>query len=253
MKESKNKKVYYAYMRISTKEEREKQTYKRQEKALNQYAQENGIIYRHIFYEDKSAKNFDDREEWKKLEDIVLELKNPAIVIKDITRFTRECDNGIAKYEELMASGVELIFLDNPTISTSYIQSLRSTGDKIDNKLAQSVMGFIIKVLLTVEFDRAEQERLLISERTKQGIAASDKTQGRPKGKLDKVTPRLINDLKKYIDQKVGEKTITISELIREYKISRMTVYKYIELIKAGKIKETITTDGKTAYYIDEE
>ena len=48
-------------MRISTKEERGKQKYTRQESALEKYAREEGINYLLEFKEDVSGKNFEDR------------------------------------------------------------------------------------------------------------------------------------------------------------------------------------------------
>ena len=61
----------YSYMRISTEEERGLQKFTRQENALHKYAQENNLEYLLEFQEDKSGKNFMDREQWKKLESIV--------------------------------------------------------------------------------------------------------------------------------------------------------------------------------------
>ena len=45
---------YYSYMRISTREDREKQRFSRQEKALAKYADENKIEYVFQFKEDVS-------------------------------------------------------------------------------------------------------------------------------------------------------------------------------------------------------
>ena len=54
----------YAYMRISTKEERGIQKYTRQEKALEKFAKDNDIEYLLTFKEDASGKNFNERKEW---------------------------------------------------------------------------------------------------------------------------------------------------------------------------------------------
>ena len=59
----------YFYERISTAEERELQSYQRQEKALKKYAEENGIkmTMRNTYKDDVSGSTF-DRPEWIDLE-----------------------------------------------------------------------------------------------------------------------------------------------------------------------------------------
>ena len=113
---------YFSYMRISTKEERGKQKFSRQEVALEKYAKENGIKFTLEFKEDISGKNFEDRIEWNKLEAILQ--SGDTIVFKDVSRFTREALNGESKYMSLLSRGVDLIFIDNQTISTPYIKKL---------------------------------------------------------------------------------------------------------------------------------
>ena len=88
--------AYFNYMRISTKEERQKQKYKRQEKAMDIYAKENNLIFAVSYREDISGKSFENRKEWQKLEALARE--GDTIVFKDISRFTREALNGYDKY-----------------------------------------------------------------------------------------------------------------------------------------------------------
>ena len=78
-------------MRISTKEERGKQKFTRQESALAKYSEQNKIEYTLTFQDDASGKNF-DRKNWKKLESIVQ--TGDTIIFKDICRFTRENEKG---------------------------------------------------------------------------------------------------------------------------------------------------------------
>ena len=54
----------FAYMRISTREERGLQKYSRQESALEKYARDNEIEYLLMFREDVSGKSFINRKEW---------------------------------------------------------------------------------------------------------------------------------------------------------------------------------------------
>ena len=99
---------YFSYMRISTKEERGKQKYTRQENSLQRYARTKNIDYVFEFKEDVSGKSFTNRSEWNRLEKIIQ--SGDTVVFKDITRFTREAENGYTKYMELMSKGINLVF-----------------------------------------------------------------------------------------------------------------------------------------------
>ena len=215
---------YFAYMRISTKEERGKQKYTRQENSLQRYARTKNIDYVFEFKEDASGKSFTNRSEWNRLEKIIQ--PNDTIVFKDITRFTRESENGYIKYMELMAKGINLIFLDNPTLSTDYIKELISTAKNM-NFLEKTINEMLVKVLLAAELTRAEQQRLTISQRTKDGMAASPNKAGRKVGQLDKMTEALENDIRRYLT----DRSIKQVDLMNKYKISRNTLKKYISLL----------------------
>lgn len=216
---------YFTYKRISTKEERGLQKYNRQEAALKKYSEEHGIEYVAEFQEDESGKNFDNRKEWKRLEKLVQ--PGDTIVFKDISRFTREANNGYNKYMELLERGVELVFIDNPTISTDYIKQLLNVAEQ-QNIVARTSLESTVKLLIIVELDRVEQERLILINRIKNGISASDKKQGRKPGQLDKMTAELEADIKAFL----GDRSIKQVDLMEKHKISRNTLKKYIELVK---------------------
>ncbi len=216
---------YFSYKRISTKEERGLQKYNRQEAALKKYAADHGIEFVAEFQEDESGKSFDNRKEWKRLEKLVQ--PGDTIVFKDISRFTREANNGYNKYMELLERGVELVFIDNPTISTEYIKQLLNVAEQ-QNIVARTSLESTVKLLIIVELDRVEQERVILINRIKQGISASDKQQGRKPGQLDKMTAELEADIKAFL----GDRSIKQVDLMEKHKISRNTLKKYIELVK---------------------
>lgn len=149
---------YYSYMRISTDTER--QNFARQEKALKKYAEEQSIEYLIEFAEEKSAKNFTDRKQFNKLDKLLQ--SGDTIVFKDLSRFTREAENGYIKYMEWLTRGINIVFLDNPTISSDYIRQMMNTAESQD-LVTKTAMEGIIKLLLIVELDRAEQQRRYIS------------------------------------------------------------------------------------------
>lgn len=217
----------YFYMRISSKESSDKQSFQRQSKALEKYAQENKLKYnsRTVFKDDTSGSTF-DREDWKALESYLK--PGDRIIFKEISRFTRQADEGYEKYMELMGKGIDLIFLDNPTVSTDYIRNLCEIADK-QQKIAKKALDNTIELLLLVELDRVEKEREIIIKRIKQGIEASDKKSGRKFGSLDKLTEDLRVDILEYLKNR----DMTQAGLVKKHNISRNTMKKYIDIVKA--------------------
>lgn len=215
----------YFYMRISTKESSDKQSFQRQYKALETYAKANDLKFneRSIYKDDVSGSTF-NREDWQVLENILQ--SGDTIVFKEVSRFTRQCEEGYKKYMELMGKGINLIFLDNPTISTNYIENLMQVA-KGQQRIAQKALENTIELLLMVELDRVEQERIIIAERIKNGIQASEKIQGRKKGHLDKMSDELKADIRVFLT----DRNIKQVDLMKKHNISRNTLKKYIKLV----------------------
>lgn len=217
---------YYSYKRISTDTER--QNFNRQIKSLEKYATDHSIEYLVEFTEEKSAKNFTDRPQFLKLDKILQ--SGDTVVFKDLSRFTREAENGYKKYMDWMNRGINMVFLDNPTVSTDYIRQMMQTASKQDI-VTKTAMESIIKLLIIVELDRGEKQRLYISKSIKDGIAASNKKSGRKAGQLDKMTDELKSD----IDYYLNNRNVTQIELMNRHNISRNTLKKYISYIEATK------------------
>jgi len=215
---------YFSYARISTKEATDKQSFNRQTKSLETYAIENGIVFLMNFKDDTTGATF-NRREWEKLEKIIQ--SGDTIVFKEISRFTREAEKGYQKYMELLNKGVNLTFIDNPTMNTDYIKKLSSVADS-QNLVAKTAMESIIKLLLIVELDRVQQEREIIVKRIKQGIEASEKHSGRTKNTVDKMTTELEADIKELLTNR----DIKHIDVMKKHSISRNTLKKYIEIVK---------------------
>ena len=128
----------------------------------------------------------------------------------------------------LLEKGIELIFLDNPTVSTPYIKQLLDVA-KRQNIVAKTSLESTVKLLLIVELDRAEQERLITVKRIKDGIKASTKKSGRKEGQLDKMSDALREDIKKYL----SDRSIKQVDLMKKHQISRNTLKKYIVIVQA--------------------
>lgn len=218
----------FAYMRISTKEERGKQKFTRQEQAIARWCKENNVDIqeRRIYKDDASGSSF-DREAWRELESDIN--TGDTIIFKEISRFTREREEGFQKYMLLMNKGINLIFIDNPTLNTSYIRDMQCTADEMkkDNVIGGMTLEFVIRLLLVTELDRVQKEREITVQRITDGIAASSKKSGRKTGQLDKMSPELEEDIKKFLT----DRTIKQIDLMNKYSISRNTLKKYIEHI----------------------
>ena len=216
----------YFYMRISTKESTDKQSYNRQYKSLCAYAKDNNLRFsdRYIYRDDTTGATF-NWAEWIELEG---NLKSgDTIVFKEISRFTRQAEQGYLKYMELMQNNINLVFLDNPTVSTDYIKNLTNIANT-QNLVTKVALENTIKLLLIVELDRVQQEREIIVKRIKQGIKASNKKQGRKVGQLDKITDELKSDINLFLQ----DRNIKQVDLMKKHNISRNTLKKYIGIIK---------------------
>ena len=216
----------YFYMRISTKESTDKQSFQRQYKALETYAKNNNIKFdnRSVYKDDVSGSTF-NREDWIALEKILK--KGDTIVFKEISRFTRQAEEGFKKYMDLMGRGINLVFLDNPTVGTNYIMNLMQVAQN-QQRIAKKALENTIELLIMVELDRVEKERETIAKRISDGIKASNKKNGRKSGQLDKMTEELREDLKKFLT----DRSIKQVDLMKKHNISRNTLKKYIEVIK---------------------
>ena len=128
---------------------------------------------------------------------------------------------------ELMEKGINLVFIDNPTVSSDYIKNLMSVA-QVQQLVARTALESTIKLLLIVELDRVQQEREIIAKRIKQGIEASPKAQGRKVGQLDKMTLELKNDIVAFIN----DRSIKQVDLMNKHGISRNTLKKYVDFVR---------------------
>lgn len=216
----------YFYQRISTKESSDKQSFQRQDKSLERYAKTNELTYseRYVYKDDVSGSTF-NRPQWLELEGNLKPFDK--IIFKEISRFTRQAQEGYEKYMELMNNNIELVFIDNPTVSTSYIKQLMNIANS-QQLVARTALESTIKLLLIVELDRVQQEREFIAKRISDGIRESEKVQGRKKGQLDKMSDELRSDVIAYLN----DRSIKQVDVMKKHKISRNTLKKYASFIE---------------------
>lgn len=216
---------WFAYKRISTKEERGLQKFTRQDKKLETWQQQNGIKFVFVGQDDATGANF-NREDWQRIEKLAS--ADDGIVFPDISRFTRgDVEIGYEKYMQLFNKGITMVFIDNPSLNTDYIKSLLNIAEQ-QNLLTKVLVESIVKILIISELDKTERERLDIAKRITDGIKASDKKSGRIPGKLDKMSDELQKDIEAFLK----DRSIKQIDLMNKHKISRNTLKKYIGIVK---------------------
>ncbi len=176
------------YIRVST----EQQSMSNQKHKLLEYAQNNKIIIdKFIELEISSKKAQKDRL----LDEVFEKLKSgDTFICTELSRLGRNMLEILNLIEKFNKAGIKLIFTNQPELSTNKNEALSS--------LLLAIYGYF-----------AQTEREIISQRTKQGLAAaraSGKTLGRPKGVKNKnrVLDPFKNEIKKYLEMDLMQTNI---------------------------------------------
>lgn len=249
----KSTELIFGYCRISTK----KQSIERQIQNIER-EYPNAIIISEAFTGTKL-----DRPEWNKLYKKVKQNPNATIVFDEVSRMSRNADDGFKLYMELFQMGVNLVFLKEPHINTeSYrkamdgvisvnVASGDSAADKMINAIMDAVNDFMkskVNEDIHLAFAQAQKEVDYLHTRTKEGISAVKKANEIHKlnGELDKVKQIGGVSGKKLTTKKSIEKkqeiqkhsvdfggTLNDVDCMKLTGLSRNTFYKYKRELKA--------------------
>lgn len=214
----------YGYCRISTM----KQSIKRQiDNIKAKYP--NAIIVEESFTGTKI-----DRPAFTKLLKAVK--AGDTIVFDEVSRMSRNAEDGFKLYEELYNKGVELVFLKESTLNTENFrqtQQIACVGNEIADMYIETtnkVLMILARQQIIKAFESAQAEVDFLHQRTKEGIA-----QARLAGKQ-------IGNVKgqKYTTKKSLEMKARIKELSKDFAghnndievmkilgIAKNTYYKY--------------------------
>lgn len=195
--------MVYGYARCSTNES--KQDIDRQKRELKAL----GVKQSNVYFEYGSGTKA-DREQWLLLMNKVQ--KGDTIISTEVSRITRSTKQLCDIIDKAREIGLKLVI-------GSFV--VDCTNDKLD-----AMTEGMLKMMGVF----AEMERNIISERVKSGMAnAREKGSkiGRPETTADKIPSMFMKYYPKY---RKGEMNVT--ELSKLCKMSRTTVYKYIELLK---------------------
>ena len=168
-----------------------------------------------------------DRPEWCKLKAILK--KGDTVVFDEISRMSRNADEGIKLYMELYDKGIELVFLKEPQCNTAtYSETLKNR--------------------IELAFQSAENEVKRLKERTREGIETArlnGKQIGRKTG--SKITTKRSEEVKQIIKAKSKDFSGNMNDveviayvkgITKGGKFSRNSYYKYKAELKAEAEKE---------------
>lgn len=226
--------MLYGYARISTP----KQSLDRQINNLKKYAAElkkDIIIVSEIYTGTKT----DERAKYQRLKK---ELKEgDTLVFDSVSRMSRNADEGIKEYFDLMNSGIDLVFIKERYIDTSvYKQEIQRTTDiqTNDNDLNETIFKGIREYLvrlakkqIQIAFDQSEKEVQDLRKRTSEALQAKKLNDGvilgRRKGTV--IETKKAKEMKVKIKKlsKDFDGTLKDIEVMELLKIARNTYYKY--------------------------
>lgn len=195
--------MIFGYARVSSKE----QSLKRQIKEL----EEKGVDKKNIYKEFGTGKSFQNRIEYQKMLDNCK--VGDTIYFTSLDRFSRNVRETVKQLEILENRGLKAVFLKE-SISTE--------------------MKGVAQLIITIFSWVAEQERITLLERQKQGynalkkddkgrlIGKNGKVLGKPELKLNK------NQLKLLEEYKQGKLEVSKTDLAKLLGISRSALYKKV-------------------------
>lgn len=172
----------FGYIRVSSRDQNED----RQVIAMR----EAGIEQKNIYLDKQSGKNF-DRQNYKKLLNKIK--KGDCLFIKSIDRLGRNYDEIIEQWQLISKKkGADIVVLDMPILDTREEKNL----------IGRFISDIVLQILSFV----AENERIAINQRQKEGIAAA-KAKGVSFGRKQRPMP---DNFQEVVEQfKNGELTTT--------------------------------------------
>ena len=181
-----------------------------------------------------------DRPGWMKL---YRQLQpGDTIVFDQVSRMSRDADEGFQVYEELFRRGVNLIFLKEPHINTETYKKALENGVPMTGTNVDFILEGVNKYLLSLAteqirlaFDQAEKEVEDLHQRTREGIETArlnGKQIGQPKGA--KLTTKKSIEAKEVILKRSKDFNGDLSDLevMKLTGIARGTYYKYKRELK---------------------
>lgn len=188
------------------------------------------------------------RKEFEKLLKVIR--TGDIIVFDEVSRMSRNSEEGCNLYEQLFNKGVDLIFLKEPHINTEvYRKALENqinirlnTGNKATDELINTIIDALNKYTIElakeqikIAFDKAESEVKRLHERTSEGLITaklSGKQVGQVKGSKLKTKKSIAAKEIILKHSKDFDGTLNDDECRKLAEISRNTFYTYKRELK---------------------
>ena len=203
----------YGYVRVSTLEQNKERQI---QNILREYPKAV------IMAEEYTGKTM-DRPLWSKLYPKLK--KGDVIVFDEVSRMSRNAEEGFKTYQELFEKGVNLVFLKEPYLNTDVFSgqiqraTVKTGKDYLDQGLKIILMG-VAEEQIKIAFEQSQAETDLRAQRAGEGIAEAKKHNE----ELEVLYPDTYKDHPEYsqIGREKGDKlTIKKAEpikaLIRKY------------------------------------
>lgn len=217
----------YGYCRIS----KAKQNIDRQERNILAVYPSAKIVK-----EAYTGTKVDGRKEFAKILKVVK--TGDTIVFDSVSRMSRNAEEGMALYKELMDKGINLVFIKEPHINTdtykkAFSVDLPTTDNEIANvyiEATKKAMLILAEEQIKIAFEQAEKEVQDLRQRTREGLETArlnGKQIGGVKGKslTTKKSVQAKEQIKKY--NKAFGGALNDTETIKQIGITRNTYYKY--------------------------
>ena len=188
-----------------------------------------------IIYVDKYTGTKMDRPAWAK---VVRRIQpGDTIVFDEVSRMSRNAEEGFEVYQELFHRDISLVFLKEPHINTEIYKNALTKGvpltgtnvDLILEGINQYLMA-LAKEQIFLAFSQAQKEVDFLHKRVSEGVRRAQldgKTVGRPAGMVvvTKKEKRAKPEIKRLSVSFGG--SLSDKDLIRLLAINRKTFYRY--------------------------
>ncbi len=136
--------------------------------------------------------------------------RGDQLVVTKLDRLGRSLEHLIELSHQLQAADVNLVVLDQGIDTTTPV-----------GRMFFSILGAI-----------AEFEHALMSERTRDGLAAA-RARGRTGGQRPKLTPRQVKIAQQMYDEtgQDGKRRYTVAQIAAEFGVTRPTIYRHLDAL----------------------
>ena len=196
-----------------------------------------------IIFTEEYTGTTTDRPEWNKLQKVLK--SGDTVVFDEVSRMSRNAEEGFKLYETLFNNGINLVFLKERHLDTEvYRKSMErhinldvNTGsgaiDKYisgQGKLVNDLLLDLAREQIEIAFQTAQHEVDYLHQRTSEGVRkamANGKQVGRASG--SKVETKKAKESKEVIlkHSKDFNGTLTDAEVMKLTGLARNTFYKY--------------------------